>query len=91
MANAKQELYDRAAFGKQVEAFWTSDIGDYIMKRIASEVDDGFEKFKHADPRNGKELELIQNQINRAESIKAWLSDAVVDGLTAIEVLQEDE
>lgn len=85
----RNSLLDRAAFGKQVEEFWTSHIGNYIMNRIDSEVVSAFAEIKLADPKDGKMVQTIQNKIYRAESIKGWLQDAIVDGLQAIKELED--
>ena len=80
----RNSLLDRAAFGKQVEEFWTSHIGNYMMNRINAEVEEAFKEIKACDPKDGKLVQTIQNKIYRAESVKGWLEDAIIDGLQAI-------
>ena len=85
----KVMLLRRAAFGKQVEEFWTSDIGNYLMNRIDSEVVGAFKEIKNCDPKDGKLVQTIQNKIYRSESIKSWLEDAIVDGLQSFKELED--
>jgi hypothetical protein len=85
----KNMLLRRAAFGKQIEEFWTSDIGNYILNRIDSEVVAAFKEIKDCDPKDGKVVQMIQNKIYRVESIKGWLEDAVIDGLQAVKELND--
>lgn len=88
---SREMLLRRAAFGKQVEQFLQSDVGRYLTARADEEVNAAFAEFKSADPRDGKNLEKIQNKIFRAESFKGWLADAVMDGVTAFNVLTDRE
>jgi hypothetical protein len=85
----KNMLLRRAAFGRQVEEFWASDIGNYILNRIDSEVVSAFQELKTCDPKDGKVVQTIQNRIYRAESIKDYLADSIVDGLQAFKELED--
>jgi hypothetical protein len=85
----KVMLLRRAAFGKQVEEFWSSDIGNYLLNRLDSEVVEAFGEIKVCDPKDGKTVQHIQNKIYRAESIKVWLTDAVCDGLQSFKELED--
>jgi hypothetical protein len=85
----RNSLLNRAAFGKQVEEFWKSDIGAYMLRRINSEITEAFEEIKTVDPKDGKLVQNIQNKIYRAESIQGWLEDAIVSGLQSFQELEE--
>jgi hypothetical protein len=85
----KNMLLRRAAFGRQVEEFWASDIGNYVLNRIDSEVVSAFGELKICDPKDGKEVQSLQNKIYRAESIKNYLADAIVDGLQSFKELED--
>ena len=84
-------LIRRAAFGKQVEMFFNSDIGKYLLARSDSDIADAFNAMKVCDPKDGKMVQHYQNQIWRAESIRNWLEDCVVDGLNAINILDDPD
>ena len=88
---SKELLLHRAAFGKQVEQFLNTDIGKYLMNRATDEVIDAFSEFKKCDARDGKTIEKVQNKIYRAESFKQWLTDAVLDGVTAYNIIEDRE
>ena len=83
-------LLRRAAFGQQVEAFWTSDIGGYLIARIESGLEASFDQLKVCDPKDGRIVQALQNEIWKAETLKQWLTDAVVDGLAAVNILNDD-
>jgi hypothetical protein len=88
---SKELLLRRAAFGKQVEQFMNTDIGKYLMHRATEEVIEAFAEFKKCDAREGKAIEKVQNKIYRAESFKSWLTDAVLDGVAAYNILEDRE
>lgn len=89
--DSKELLLRRAAFGKQIEQFMSSDIGKYLLARAADEVIEAFDELKKCDPRDGKTVEKFQNRIYRAESFRQWLMDAVLDGINAFNIIEDRE
>lgn len=88
---SKELLIRRAVFGKQVENFLSSDEGKYLLHRADNDVQTAFEGLKSCDPKDGKMVQTFQNMIYRAESVKQWLTDAVVDGLNATNIIEDRE
>lgn len=82
-------MFQRAAFGKQVQEFFKSDIGHYILERAAAQIEAAHLEFRAVDCTDASKVRAIQNKIAIAESIIKWLGDAVTDGLKALEILED--
>lgn len=85
------ELLDRAQFGKQVELFWSSRVGEYLRTRLHEVYTAAIQELKTVDPTDTKRIRELQNDIFKAESFEQWLSQAVMDGLKSLEILEGDE
>jgi hypothetical protein len=84
-------ILERAVFGKQVEAFFNTEIGQYILHRAQDQQSDALTKLKICDPENPNVVRKLQNDAKVAESIVQWLEDAIADGLQAIKILDDRE
>ena len=82
-------LVDKAVLGKQVEIFFDSRVGKFLLARIESEINRGVELLKKVDPEDVKQVRCLQNLVWRAESIESWFSEAIMDGIKATEILEE--
>jgi hypothetical protein len=89
MITERDILIDVAALGDQVEAFFDSRVGKFIIQRINFEVERSVEQLKKVDPSKTEEVRAIQNEIWRAETLRQWLEESVTAGLKALEVLEE--
>ena len=85
-----QELLQRAEFGRQVELFWSSRIGEYLADRIRDVYTTAIEELKTVDPEDSKRIRILQNEVFKATSVEQWLSDVVLDGLKSLEILEGD-
>ena len=85
------ELINRAQFGKQIEAFWSSRIGEYLAARTKELYTTANEALKSVDPHDWKAVQALQNDIKVAEMFDKWLSEAVQNGLQALEILIGDD
>ena len=85
------ELLERAQFGKQIEAFWGSDIGNYLHARAQDCYNAALAELKTVDPTDAAKVMRLQGEIWKAEVFQTWLSEAVIDGLKALELLDEGE
>lgn len=83
------EMIQRAAFGKQVDLFLSSDIGKYMLARAREQVVEAQLQFRKADVTNVAVMTAIQNKLVVADSIVQWLKDAVSDGLQALNILED--
>lgn len=79
-------LTETAVFGKRVEDFLASDIGRYLLLRAEEEAKDALADLRACGP---DELRDVQARVWRAESIREWLMEAIENGYSAIELLDE--
>lgn len=77
-----------AVFGKQVEDFLQSEIGDYLLKYAVQEEQEGIEAL--IGVKEGADADAARSRIWRARSFQAWLGHAVEAGLQAIQLMKED-
>jgi hypothetical protein len=85
-----QELLERASFGRQVEIFWGSDIGQYLRNRAQECYSAAIEELKSVDPTDSRAVMKAQNEVRVAQVFESWLTEAVVDGVKALELLEGD-
>lgn len=86
-----QELLERAGFGKEVELFWGSGIGQYLRNRAQECYSEAIQSLKLVDPTDTRAVMKAQNEVRVAEMFEQWLSQAVLDGLKALELLQGED
>lgn len=79
----------RAVFGRQVELFMESDIGQYIAQCAATEVEEAVGKLKYVDPEDTSTIRSLQHKIGVAESVIGWLADAINSGNQSREMIEE--
>jgi len=82
-----QEL-EVAVFGKQVEIFWDSQIGQYLLENTLREYNMALESLKTISPTDTASIVRLQGEIWRAESFKDWLSQAMIAGMKATQILE---
>jgi hypothetical protein len=78
-----------AVFGRQVEIFLESDIGQYLLQCAQKDIDEATESLKKVDPFRPEEILKIQHKLQVAESVIGWLSDAVQAGTQANQTMRE--
>jgi hypothetical protein len=83
-------LVRHASFGREVELFLQSDIGDFLLKRAEEEIADAVTALKTVAPWRRRRIQQLQNTIAVAERFQLWLADAVADGHTAMQTLEEE-
>lgn len=85
------ELLERAQFGKQVELFWGSRIGEYLQTRAREVYTAAIQELKAVDPTDYRAVIKAQSDVWKAEMFEKWLSEAVLDGLKALEILDGED
>jgi hypothetical protein len=82
-----------AVFGRQVEDFLKSDIGDFLLQLAKHQEIEATEALVNADlsKTNMQELISMQARVWQARSFQGWLGDAVRKGMQALEMLEEGE
>lgn len=88
--NQEDPLVQFASFGREVEIFLKSDIGDFLLKRSEEELGQALQALKTVHPWRRRRIQQLQNQIAVAEKFQLWLADAIADGHTALQQLEED-
>lgn len=83
MSEDTRAIHETIDFGFEVEAFLKSKVGSYLIDRAEEEISTAVEKLKHVDPRNADEIQSLQNQVFRAESIQYWLAEVIQAGENA--------
>jgi hypothetical protein len=86
------ERVELARFGRQVEHFLESEIGQFMMQRaITTSEDAATELVKTAHTLDRDQIRNLQTLIAFGDSFKNWLTEAVEQGHAAIELLKEDD
>lgn len=86
-----QELLERAGFGREVELFWGSSIGQYLRTRAQECYTTAIGELKSVDPTNVAAVMKAQNEVRVAEMFEQWLTEAVIDGMKALELLEGED
>jgi hypothetical protein len=89
--NQKDELLERASFGKQIENFWGSRIGGYLRIRAQECYTAAIQELKICDPTNSTLVQRLQGDVRVAEQFEQWLSEAVLDGIKSLELLEGND
>jgi len=86
------ERVELARFGKQVEHFLDSDIGQFMLQRAQTVSDDATTQLvKNAHTLERDDIRNLQMLIGFGDSFKGWLVEAIQQGHAAIELLKEDD
>lgn len=80
-----------AVFGREVEDFLSSPIGDYLIKRAEKALAVSIEQLKTADVDTTHTIIRLQERIRLLENFEGWLGAAVEDGHMAIKALDGEE
>lgn len=86
-----EELYERAGFGQAVDAFWNSQVGNYLRNRALECYNSAIAELKSCDPTDSKRVMRLQGEIWQAENFDHWLSEALLDGIKALDLLENPE
>lgn len=79
-----------ATFGRQVELFLESDIGAYLVERAKEQTAAAVEDLKRVDPTDTTQIMAAQMKARIADSIMAWLGDAIAQGESSREMLEQE-
>ena len=87
-----EPLVRTAVFGKQVEDFLTSDIGDYLLQKAKHEEAGAIEALvQGVGILPEREILELRNRIWTARKFRNWLGRAVEMGLQSMELLKEED
>lgn len=82
------EIFDTAVFGKIVENFLSSEIGDYLLGHARTEEEEATALLVRTSPWRRRRIQQLQNQVWRAQQFQVWLADAIVAGQQATNLLE---
>lgn len=77
-----------AVFGKQVEEFLQSDIGDYLLKQSEFNANQAINELKSVSPWRRNRIRHLQNKIRISEDFQNWLAEAYAAGKQAMNNLE---
>jgi len=81
--NREDPLMETAIFGKEVQEFLSTNVGKFLVQRAEKEAEDATQALKRVFPLRWRRITELQNRIYRAESIQAWIGEAIMDGIQA--------
>lgn len=84
----KLELLRTAAFGRQVEEFWSSDIGKYLHHHASACYSSAIEELKKVNPADPGAVLRAQGNAQNAERFIIWIEEAIARGLEALNLLE---
>lgn len=82
-------LMAEAVLGRDAEEFLASELGRYMTGRCEQEVADAQEELSRVSPWRRRRIQALQNRVWRAQSVKGWLAELIVNGKAAEAVLEE--
>lgn len=85
--NDNPEAWEAAVLGREVDSFWDSTIGQYLLKRCLMEYNTALEAFLACDPADTMKVMTYQSNMRRANDFKEWLSTAITEGLRAEQLI----
>ena len=88
MRKEEEQLVEVANFGKEVEDFLKTRVGQYLFQCADLEIGKALENLKTVGTWRKTRIQQLQNEIWRAESVKKWLLEAVASGNQAFAILE---
>ena len=89
-----QKLYAEAVLGEQIDRFFRSDEGRYVLQMAVDVEEKNKEKLAQVDPEDVKEIRRLQNEIGVATQAIKWLNEAIEvgrDAKQALEYIREEQ
>lgn len=84
-------LFDVAVLGEQVDQFFKSDIGQYLLDHAARQETQGLDELRRVKCTDSQAVWDAQCQVWVAEKFRVWLTDAIQAGLKAQMILEDRE
>jgi hypothetical protein len=84
-------LLAEAMLGQDAQEFVVSEVGRYLLGRAEQEAYEASDKLKRVSPWRRRRITELQNEIWRAESVKAWIVEIIQAGQAAEHALEQKE
>lgn len=91
MNNETEILYDVAVLGEQIDQFFKSDIGKYLLEQASAQEKEGLDELRRVDCKNPEAVWNAQNKVWLAEKFRVWLHEALQAGLKARMIIEDRE
>lgn len=89
--NADQELYERVHLGAEARDFVTNHpIGKVMREKADRDWSEAVMELESADPEDAKAIRTAQNKALRAKEFLFFIEEAIHEGETAIQQLEEE-
>lgn len=80
-----------AVLGRDAAEFLASDIGRYLVGRCDQEARDAMQALATVSVWRRNRIRQLQNEVWRAQSVRAWLVELITAGRQAEAILSEQE
>lgn len=70
-----------ATLGHQLDDFWRSDVGQYLLTRATADYNSALFDFKACNPTNTAAVTAIQSRMLRASEFRGWMEEGIAEGL----------
>jgi hypothetical protein len=84
-------LMAEAVLGRDAEEFLNTELGRYILGRCEQEIAEAQDQLSRVSPWRRRRIQQLQNEVWRAQSMKAWLGELITNGRSAEASLEEQE
>jgi hypothetical protein len=84
-------LMAEAVLGRDAEEFLNTELGRYILGRCEQEIAEAQDQLSSVSPWRRRRIQQLQNEVWRAQSMKAWLGELITNGRSAEASLEEQE
>jgi len=91
MTEETEILFDIAVLGEQVDQFFKSDLGKYLLDHAARQEAQGLEELRRVECHDTEAVWQAQNKVWVAEKFRTWLEEAIQAGLKAQMILEDRE
>ena len=88
---ARDDMMETAVFGKSVEAFLSSDIGQYLTAHADEQVTNALDALKRVAPWRTRKVRELQGTISLWEGFRGRLAQALSDGEQAVRLLEDSD
>lgn len=80
-----------ATFGRIVEDFLSSPVGSFLYEKAQRDRDRALNELKTVDAAKCDDVRAIQLKVRVADCILTWLSEAILNGRSALDQLKEED
>ena len=86
-----REQYANKILGENIDKWWNSDIGQYVLGRSLDKTERLTAELRTVDPEDSKRIRDIQFNIRVAEQALVWLNEQIHAGQQALNLLDMED